>query len=198
MAPFATLILAVPALVLEGPGVIVWLNTHPSVLYSLIIIFGSGVLAFCLNFSIFYVIHSTTAVTFNVAGNLKVSSKTSGFCVLSFHLIWIEVFIRVIKLILAQLFRVGSKSSLCPHWYLYNFKLFWSRVNLDSITRSDKCMVIGSVLNTSRYELGSIKVQGTSTRTGKSRFDSGSPGVEPEPDSGHEKCAYVLCFTFSL
>ncbi|KAL2467729.1 GDP-mannose transporter GONST5 [Forsythia ovata] len=29
--------------------------------------------AFCLNFSIFYVIHSTTAVTFNVAGNLKVA-----------------------------------------------------------------------------------------------------------------------------
>ncbi|KAH9691155.1 UDP-galactose transporter 1 [Citrus sinensis] len=34
---------------------------------------SSGVLAFCLNFSIFYVIHSTTAVTFNVAGNLKVA-----------------------------------------------------------------------------------------------------------------------------
>ncbi|KAF2608789.1 hypothetical protein F2Q68_00046624 [Brassica cretica] len=34
---------------------------------------NSGVLAFCLNFSIFYVIHSTTAVTFNVAGNLKVA-----------------------------------------------------------------------------------------------------------------------------
>ncbi|KAH9611222.1 hypothetical protein KSS87_018038 [Heliosperma pusillum] len=73
MAPFATCILAVPALVLEGPGVIVWLNTYPSVFHSLIIIFGSGVLAFCLNFSIFYVIHSTTAVTFNVAGNLKVA-----------------------------------------------------------------------------------------------------------------------------
>ncbi|KAJ7965578.1 UDP-galactose transporter 1 [Quillaja saponaria] len=40
---------------------------------ALIIIFLSGVLAFCLNFSIFYVIHSTTAVTFNVAGNLKVA-----------------------------------------------------------------------------------------------------------------------------
>ncbi|KAK9713885.1 hypothetical protein RND81_06G057200 [Saponaria officinalis] len=73
MAPFATVILAVPALVLEGPGVIVWLSTYPSVFHSLIIIFGSGVLAFCLNFSIFYVIHSTTAVTFNVAGNLKVA-----------------------------------------------------------------------------------------------------------------------------
>ncbi|KAE8669457.1 peptidoglycan-binding LysM domain-containing protein [Hibiscus syriacus] len=33
----------------------------------------AGVLAFCVNFSIFYVIHSTTAVTFNVAGNLQVA-----------------------------------------------------------------------------------------------------------------------------
>lgn len=74
MAPFATMILAVPAMVLEGPGVIDWFQTHESIGPALIIIFSSGVLAFCLNFSIFYVIHSTTAVTFNVAGNLKVSS----------------------------------------------------------------------------------------------------------------------------
>uniref|UniRef100_A0A5B7BD88 Putative UDP-galactose transporter 1-like n=1 Tax=Davidia involucrata TaxID=16924 RepID=A0A5B7BD88_DAVIN len=73
MAPFATMILAVPALLLEGTGVINWFQSHPSVCSSLIIIFSSGVLAFCLNFSIFYVIHSTTAVTFNVAGNLKVA-----------------------------------------------------------------------------------------------------------------------------
>ncbi|KAL2924841.1 UDP-galactose transporter 1 [Bienertia sinuspersici] len=73
MAPFATIILAIPALVLEGPGVILWFDSHPAILSSMIIIFGSGVLAFCLNFSIFYVIHSTTAVTFNVAGNLKVA-----------------------------------------------------------------------------------------------------------------------------
>ncbi|KAF3445663.1 hypothetical protein FNV43_RR10839 [Rhamnella rubrinervis] len=73
MAPFATMILAVPALLLEGNGVLEWLHTHPSLVSSLIIIFSSGVLAFCLNFSIFYVIHSTTAVTFNVAGNLKVA-----------------------------------------------------------------------------------------------------------------------------
>ncbi|KAG6422786.1 hypothetical protein SASPL_113167 [Salvia splendens] len=72
MAPFATMILAVPALLLEGSGVVAWLYTCPSLSSSLVIIFGSGVLAFCLNFSIFYVIHSTTAVTFNVAGNLKV------------------------------------------------------------------------------------------------------------------------------
>jgi solute carrier family 35, member E3 len=40
---------------------------------ALAIIVTSGVLAFCLNFSIFYVIHSTAAVTFNAAGNLKVA-----------------------------------------------------------------------------------------------------------------------------
>ena len=72
MAPLATMILAVPAMLLEGNGVLEWLHTHQSLSSSLIIIFSSGVLAFCLNFSIFYVIHSTTAVTFNVAGNLKV------------------------------------------------------------------------------------------------------------------------------
>ncbi|KAI8550995.1 hypothetical protein RHMOL_Rhmol06G0150200 [Rhododendron molle] len=71
MAPYATMILAGPALLLEGPGVVQWFQTHTSLLSALTIIFGSGVLAFCLNFSIFYVIHSTTAVTFNVAGNLK-------------------------------------------------------------------------------------------------------------------------------
>ncbi|RWR82242.1 UDP-galactose transporter 1 [Cinnamomum micranthum f. kanehirae] len=73
MAPFATMILAVPALLLEGGGVMNWFQTHQSIYSSLIIIIGSGVLAFCLNFSIFYVIHSTAAVTFNVAGNLKVA-----------------------------------------------------------------------------------------------------------------------------
>ncbi|MCE3215709.1 hypothetical protein HAX54_003256 [Datura stramonium] len=73
MAPFATMILALPALLLEGSGIVAWLQTDPPLLSSFFIIFGSGVLAFCLNFSIFYVIHSTTAVTFNVAGNLKVA-----------------------------------------------------------------------------------------------------------------------------
>ncbi|KAJ4850935.1 GDP-mannose transporter gonst5 [Turnera subulata] len=73
MAPFATMILGIPAMLLEGNGVLDWFNTHQSVVPALIIIFTSGVLAFCLNFSIFYVIHSTTAVTFNVAGNLKVA-----------------------------------------------------------------------------------------------------------------------------
>ncbi|KAM0917526.1 hypothetical protein ACQ4PT_009448 [Festuca glaucescens] len=74
MAPFATMILSIPAIVLEGGGVINWLYTYDSTVPALIIIITSGVLAFCLNFSIFYVIHSTTAVTFNVAGNLKVAA----------------------------------------------------------------------------------------------------------------------------
>ncbi|KAF6172749.1 hypothetical protein GIB67_000807 [Kingdonia uniflora] len=73
MAPFATMILTLPALFLEGPGVWVWFHTHETLCSSLILILTSGVLAFCLNFSIFYVIHSTTAVTFNVAGNMKVA-----------------------------------------------------------------------------------------------------------------------------
>ncbi|XP_078433939.1 UDP-galactose transporter 1-like [Wolffia australiana] len=73
MAPFATMILAVPAIILESGGVVTWLYTHQSVGTGLFVILSSGILAFCLNFSIFYVIHSTTAVTFNVAGNLKVA-----------------------------------------------------------------------------------------------------------------------------
>ncbi|KAG6784172.1 hypothetical protein POTOM_009858 [Populus tomentosa] len=73
MAPCATMILGLPAMLVEGNGVINWFHTHESVWPAFIIIFSSGVLAFCLNFSIFYVIHSTTAVTFNVAGNLKVA-----------------------------------------------------------------------------------------------------------------------------
>ncbi|KAJ6735810.1 SOLUTE CARRIER FAMILY 35 [Salix viminalis] len=73
MAPFATMILGLPAILVEGSGVINWFYTHEDVWSAVIIILCSGLLAFCLNFSIFYVIHSTTAVTFNVAGNLKVA-----------------------------------------------------------------------------------------------------------------------------
>jgi drug/metabolite transporter (DMT)-like permease len=73
MAPYATMILALPALLFEGPGVATWLQTQEFLFWPLFIIFLSGVSAFCLNFSIFYVIHATTAVTFNVAGNMKVA-----------------------------------------------------------------------------------------------------------------------------
>jgi hypothetical protein len=84
MAPFATMILGLPAMLVEGNGVINWFHTHESIWPAVIIILSSGVLAFCLNFSIFYVIHSTTAVTFNVAGNLKVRPKFA-----SHNLIWL-------------------------------------------------------------------------------------------------------------
>lgn len=87
MAPFATMILALPAMLLEGGGVIDWFYTHDSIMSALIIILGSGVLAFCLNFSIFYVIHSTTAVTFNVAGNLKVRLRFGLCCSPLLHLL---------------------------------------------------------------------------------------------------------------
>lgn len=73
MAPYATMILALPALLIEGPGVAMWFAEREFIFGPVLIILLSGVSAFCLNFSIFYVIHSTTAVTFNVAGNMKVS-----------------------------------------------------------------------------------------------------------------------------
>lgn len=90
MAPFATMILALPALLLEGNGILEWFGTHPYPWSALIIIFSSGVLAFCLNFSIFYVIHSTTAVTFNVAGNLKVRFIMYKFKHHGLHLMYFE------------------------------------------------------------------------------------------------------------
>lgn len=73
MAPYATMILALPALLIEGPGVAIWFAEREFIFGPLFIILLSGVSAFCLNFSIFYVIHATTAVTFNVAGNMKVA-----------------------------------------------------------------------------------------------------------------------------
>ncbi|PWA78202.1 eamA-like transporter family protein [Artemisia annua] len=103
MAPFATMILAVPALLLEGAGVVQWIQTHPTPMSAFIIIIGSGVMAFCLNFSIFYVIHSTTAVTFNVAGNLKVFTIFSSYftycyiktiCLASIQTVCLEVSFR--------------------------------------------------------------------------------------------------------
>lgn len=73
MAPYATMILAPFALFFEGGGVVTWISAQESLFSPVLIIFLSGVSAFCLNFSIFYVIHATTAVTFNVAGNMKVA-----------------------------------------------------------------------------------------------------------------------------
>ena len=56
MSPFATMILALPAILLEGGVVINLFYTHDPIFSMLIIILGSGV----LNFSIFDVICSTT------------------------------------------------------------------------------------------------------------------------------------------
>ncbi|KAF6153918.1 hypothetical protein GIB67_023695 [Kingdonia uniflora] len=73
MISFATMILPLSTLFLKGPGVCVWFHTHETLYSSLILILTSGVLAFCLNFSISYVIHSTTAVMFNVTGNMNLA-----------------------------------------------------------------------------------------------------------------------------
>ncbi|CAN6931222.1 unnamed protein product [Brassica oleracea var. botrytis] len=62
MSPFATMILGIPALLLEGNGIMSWFEAHPVSLPS-VSTFPSST----------SVIHSTTAVTFNVAGNLKVA-----------------------------------------------------------------------------------------------------------------------------
>ncbi|WZZ67178.1 hypothetical protein YC2023_078548 [Brassica napus] len=45
MAAFATMILAIPVLLLEGNGIMSWFEAHPSPWSALIIIFISGVLA---------------------------------------------------------------------------------------------------------------------------------------------------------
>jgi len=78
------MILGLPAFLLERNGILDWFEAHPSPWSALIILFNSGVLAFCLNFSIFYVIQSTTAVTFNVAGNLKVNEQIPNHITLIF------------------------------------------------------------------------------------------------------------------
>ncbi|KAF6176826.1 hypothetical protein GIB67_026513 [Kingdonia uniflora] len=70
MTPFATMILALPALFLKGHGAWVWFHTHEILYSSLILILT---LHFYLNFSIFYVIHSTIAVTFNITGNINLA-----------------------------------------------------------------------------------------------------------------------------
>eukprot|EP00899_Mesostigma_viride_P023219 jgi/Mesvir1/4081/Mv11446-RA.1 len=77
MAPIATLLLAPPALLLEGSGVRAWAAAEEgaphggSLTGPLVALLVSGAGAFALNFSIFFVIHTTSAITFNVAGNMK-------------------------------------------------------------------------------------------------------------------------------
>lgn len=72
MAPYSTVIIALPALLVEGRGVVTWFHAQETLFAPLFVIFLSGVFAFCLNYSAFYAIRATSAVTFTVAGNLKV------------------------------------------------------------------------------------------------------------------------------
>ncbi|GAQ90452.1 Glucose-6-phosphate/phosphate and phosphoenolpyruvate/phosphate antiporter [Klebsormidium nitens] len=73
MAPYSTALLILPALFYEGADVSAWAAEQDNIALPLTVILVGGSLAFCLNFSLFYVIQATSAVTFNVAGNLKVA-----------------------------------------------------------------------------------------------------------------------------
>ena len=77
MAPYATMILIVPSALVEGRGVLQWCATTPNLDLSLLILVASGAIAFSLNYSIFYVIQTTSALTFNVAGNMKTAVAIS-------------------------------------------------------------------------------------------------------------------------
>eukprot|EP00850_Spirogloea_muscicola_P003707 SM000015S01207 [mRNA] locus=s15:510135:511922:+ [translate_table: standard] len=76
MAPYATALLIVPAALFEGPDLNLWLLERRGpegggLAFPFTVLLVSGVIAFSLNYSIFYVIQTTSALTFNVAGNMK-------------------------------------------------------------------------------------------------------------------------------
>ncbi|CAI5477886.1 unnamed protein product [Closterium sp. Yama58-4] len=71
LVPYSALILAPPAAVLEGWQLWGWFVAQANPWPAVIAILISGCFAFCLNFSLFYTIQKTSALTFNVAGNLK-------------------------------------------------------------------------------------------------------------------------------
>ncbi|GJP32785.1 hypothetical protein CLOM_g17381 [Closterium sp. NIES-68] len=71
LVPYSALILAPPAAVLEGWQLWGWFIAQANPWPAVIAILISGCFAFCLNFSLFYTIQKTSALTFNVAGNLK-------------------------------------------------------------------------------------------------------------------------------
>ncbi|CAI6011684.1 unnamed protein product [Closterium sp. NIES-65] len=71
LVPYSALILAPPAAVLEGWQLWGWFMAQANPWPAVIAILISGCFAFCLNFSLFYTIQKTSALTFNVAGNLK-------------------------------------------------------------------------------------------------------------------------------
>ena len=80
MAPLNVLMLLPLGIFFEGPGMVAWFYNAPIhrwggaiPLNSIALILFSGTLAFGLNFSLFYAIQHTSAMTFNVAGNLKVA-----------------------------------------------------------------------------------------------------------------------------
>lgn len=73
MVPYSALILAPPAVVLEGAALLRWCHERQDPGPAVAAILFSGLIAFCLNFSLFYTIQATSALTFNVAGNFKVA-----------------------------------------------------------------------------------------------------------------------------
>eukprot|EP00898_Chlorokybus_atmophyticus_P005310 jgi/Chlat1/5780/Chrsp387S05506 len=84
MAPIAAAILAPFAIVLEGPAVTAWFRAQLDLTYPISVLAGSGLCAFALNYSIFFVIQTTSAVSFNVAGNMK-TAVAIFFSWLAFH-----------------------------------------------------------------------------------------------------------------
>eukprot|EP00271_Cylindrocystis_brebissonii_P023694 TRINITY_DN9971_c0_g1_i1.p1 TRINITY_DN9971_c0_g1~~TRINITY_DN9971_c0_g1_i1.p1 ORF type:complete len:223 (+),score=27.17 TRINITY_DN9971_c0_g1_i1:39-671(+) len=76
MLPYAVLILIGPAVALEGSGLWHWWWSQRGgehFWHALQAIGLSGLCAFCLNFALFYTIQTTSAVTFSVAGDLKLA-----------------------------------------------------------------------------------------------------------------------------
>ncbi|CAI5519173.1 unnamed protein product [Closterium sp. Naga37s-1] len=69
LVPYSALILAPPAAVLEGWQLWGWFMAQANPWPAVIAILISGCFAFCLNFSLFYTIQKTSALTFNVAGS---------------------------------------------------------------------------------------------------------------------------------
>lgn len=73
MAPQIVLMLTPLAFFCEWEAVQMWYGLEGDRTQVFIVIGISGILAFGLNFSLFYAIQATSAMTFNVAGNLKVA-----------------------------------------------------------------------------------------------------------------------------
>eukprot|EP00850_Spirogloea_muscicola_P013756 SM000095S24970 [mRNA] locus=s95:259012:260455:+ [translate_table: standard] len=73
MAPQIALMVTPVALMTEWEGVLRWYATSEQPTAALWAVVLSGVFAFGLNFSLFFAIQATSAMTFNIAGNLKVA-----------------------------------------------------------------------------------------------------------------------------